>query len=73
MFHVCGWMFPWACTFAHATQITLRTVNNTSIWHHLLNSKVSHYCAAPTVQVDQLMLLHIRPAASHECPDWIAE
>jgi hypothetical protein len=51
MFHACGWTFPWSITMAFATQITLRTVNNSMIWHHLLNSGVSHYCAAPTVQV----------------------
>ena len=34
-----------------APQITLRTVNISQIWYHFLNSGVSHYCAAPTVQV----------------------
>ncbi|KAJ7597197.1 hypothetical protein C8J56DRAFT_773009, partial [Mycena floridula] len=51
MFHAAGWTFPWANTFAFATQITLRTVNYDLIWKHLLTSSVSHYCAAPTVQL----------------------
>ncbi|KAF8203111.1 AMP-dependent synthetase and ligase [Pholiota molesta] len=51
MFHAAGWTYPWASVFAFATQITLRTVNYTQIWYHLLNSGVTHYCAAPTVQI----------------------
>ncbi|PBK76966.1 acetyl-CoA synthetase-like protein [Armillaria solidipes] len=51
MFHAGGWTFPWSSTFAFATQITLRTVNYPRIWNHFLNSKVTHYCGAPTVQV----------------------
>ncbi|KIP08879.1 hypothetical protein PHLGIDRAFT_103706 [Phlebiopsis gigantea 11061_1 CR5-6] len=51
MFHACGWTFPWAITLAFATQITLRTVDPSQLWYHFLNSGVSHYCAAPTVQI----------------------
>ncbi|KAI0322681.1 acetyl-CoA synthetase-like protein [Amylostereum chailletii] len=51
MFHAAGWTFPWACTFAFSTQITLRTVNYPQIWKHLLHSNVTHYCGAPTVQI----------------------
>jgi hypothetical protein len=32
-------------------QITLRTVDYSLIWKHFLNSGVTHYCGAPTVQV----------------------
>jgi len=32
-------------------KITLRTVDFSLIWKHLLNSRVTHYCGAPTVQV----------------------
>lgn len=32
-------------------QITLRTVSYPHIWNHLINSGVTHYCGAPTVQV----------------------
>lgn len=55
MFHACGWTYPWAITAAFATQITLRTVNVSQIWYHLLKSGVTHYCAAPTVQVSLLV------------------
>ncbi|KAF9480080.1 acetyl-CoA synthetase-like protein [Pholiota conissans] len=51
MFHAAGWTFPFATVFAFSTQITLRTVNYTHIWNHLLESGVTHYCAAPTVQI----------------------
>ncbi|KAF9535875.1 hypothetical protein CPB83DRAFT_842498 [Crepidotus variabilis] len=51
MFHAAGWTFPWANVFSFATQITLRTVNYTHIWRHFLHSGVTHYCAAPTVQI----------------------
>ncbi|KAG6901906.1 hypothetical protein C0995_006744 [Termitomyces sp. Mi166 len=50
MFHASGWTFPWANVFAYATQITIRTVNYSLIWKHLLHSGVTHYCGAPTVQ-----------------------
>ncbi|KAJ7706385.1 hypothetical protein B0H17DRAFT_1036989 [Mycena rosella] len=51
MFHAGGWTFPYANTFAFATQLTLRTVNYPLIWKHFLNSAVTHYCGAPTVQI----------------------
>lgn len=51
MFHAAGWTFPWANVFAFATQVTLRTVDYSYIWNHLLHSSVTHYCGAPTVQI----------------------
>ncbi|KAI0823561.1 acetyl-CoA synthetase-like protein [Trametes gibbosa] len=51
MFHASGWTYPWAVTFAAAAQITLRSVSYPLIWNHLLNSGVTHYCGAPTVQI----------------------
>ncbi|KAJ2928934.1 hypothetical protein H1R20_g8292, partial [Candolleomyces eurysporus] len=51
MFHAAGWTYPWANVFAFSTQISLRTVNYTHIWNHLLHSGVTHYCGAPTVQI----------------------
>ncbi|KAJ6604460.1 hypothetical protein DFH09DRAFT_1122770 [Mycena vulgaris] len=51
MFHAAGWTYPWASVFAFATQITLRTVDYPLIWKHFLNSAVTHYCGAPTVQI----------------------
>ncbi len=32
-------------------QICLRSVSYPHIWNHLINSGVTHYCGAPTVQV----------------------
>ncbi|RDX46893.1 AMP-dependent synthetase and ligase [Lentinus brumalis] len=51
MFHASGWTFPWAVTFAAAAQICLRSVSYPHIWNHLINSGVTHYCGAPTVQI----------------------
>ncbi|KAJ7107624.1 hypothetical protein C8R43DRAFT_905737 [Mycena crocata] len=51
MFHAAGWTFPWANVFAFAAQITLRTVDYPLIWKHFLESGVTHYCGAPTVQI----------------------
>ncbi|KAJ7071215.1 hypothetical protein C8F01DRAFT_1109561 [Mycena amicta] len=51
MFHAGGWTFPWACVFAMGKQITMRTVDYPTIWKHFLNSSVTHYCGAPTVQI----------------------
>ncbi|KAF8307694.1 acetyl-CoA synthetase-like protein [Clavulina sp. PMI_390] len=51
MFHASGWTYPWAITFAFSAQITLRVVDPNLIWDHLLHSGVTHYCAAPTVQI----------------------
>ncbi|RPD66601.1 AMP-dependent synthetase and ligase [Lentinus tigrinus ALCF2SS1-6] len=51
MFHAGGWTFPWAITFAAAAQICLRSVSYPHIWNHLINSGVTHYCGAPTVQI----------------------
>jgi hypothetical protein len=33
-------------------QITIRSADPDLIWHHIINSGVTHYCAAPTVQVE---------------------
>ncbi|KAG8905434.1 hypothetical protein FRB99_008980 [Tulasnella sp. 403] len=51
MFHASGWTYPWAVTFSFAAQLMMRTVRYTDIWHHFLHSGVTHYCAAPTVQI----------------------
>ncbi|KAG9012722.1 hypothetical protein FRB93_001275 [Tulasnella sp. JGI-2019a] len=51
MFHAAGWTYPWAITFAFATQICMRSVRYPDIWRHFLESNVTHYCAAPTVQI----------------------
>ena len=56
-------------------QITLRTVDYTLIWKHLLHSKVTHYCGAPTVQVCALFSCSIKllPILIHYYVDWYRE
>ncbi|KAF8708468.1 AMP-binding enzyme C-terminal domain, partial [Rhizoctonia solani] len=51
MFHACGWTYPWANVFAFATQVTIRAVVNSIVWRHFTESRVTHYCGAPTVQI----------------------
>ncbi|KAG8982975.1 hypothetical protein FRB90_006401, partial [Tulasnella sp. 427] len=51
MFHACGWTYPWATVFGFSTQLFIRSVRYPDIWHHFLKSGVTHYCAAPTVQI----------------------
>ena len=60
MFHAVGWTYPWAATFSVSAQITLRAVSFPLIWNHLCNSSVTHYCGAPTVQVNSVSLLSSR-------------
>jgi acyl-CoA synthetase (AMP-forming)/AMP-acid ligase II len=50
-FHAAGWTFPWAVTAALGTHQILRKVDNDQIWDAILNHGVSHYCAAPTVNI----------------------
>ncbi|KAG8896804.1 hypothetical protein FRC01_011615, partial [Tulasnella sp. 417] len=51
MFHACGWTYPWATAFGFATQLFIRSILYPDIWRHFLSSGVTHYCAAPTVQI----------------------
>ncbi|GAC1308083.1 MAG: acyl--CoA ligase family protein [Vulcanimicrobiaceae bacterium] len=51
MFHCCGWSFAWAVTAAGATHRCLRNVDAATIWRHLRESQISHFCAAPTLLV----------------------
>lgn len=51
MFHACGWTYPWANVFGYTAQLFMRSIQYPDIWHHFLNSGVTHYCAAPTVQI----------------------
>ncbi|KAI0950025.1 hypothetical protein AcV7_008619 [Taiwanofungus camphoratus] len=61
MFHASGWTYPWAITFASASQITLRTVSYPHIWNHIINSGVTHYCGAPTVQIGLINAPQAKP------------
>lgn len=51
MFHCNGWTFPWAVTAAAATHVCLRKVEPPRIWELFKDEGITHYCAAPTVQI----------------------
>lgn len=51
MFHCNGWTFPWAVTAVAATHVCLRRVEPARIWDLFESENVTHYCAAPTVQI----------------------
>ncbi|GAA5932475.1 hypothetical protein JCM3775_005929 [Rhodotorula graminis] len=50
-FHVLGWCFPWSTTMAMCTQVCLRAMDYSVIWDAFLNDGITHYNAAPTVQI----------------------
>lgn len=49
MFHAMGWTFPWAVTAARGTHYCLRKIEYPEIWRLLKEEKITHFCAAPTV------------------------
>ncbi|KAI1616332.1 fatty-acyl-CoA synthase [Exophiala viscosa] len=49
MFHAMGWTFPWAVTAARGTHYCLRKIDYPEIWRLLKDERITHYCAAPTV------------------------
>ncbi|HLW13311.1 MAG TPA: AMP-binding protein [Casimicrobiaceae bacterium] len=49
MFHCNGWCFPWAVTVMGGAHLCLRKAEPATIWRHLRESGVTHFCAAPTV------------------------
>lgn len=51
MFHCNGWTFPWAVTAVAATHVCLRKVEPARIWELFEDEGITHYCAAPTVQI----------------------
>jgi len=51
-------------------QITLRTVDYSLIWKHFLNSRVTHYCGAPTVQVRDLLQCLLTRCLTYNDKDW---
>jgi fatty-acyl-CoA synthase len=51
MFHCNGWTFPWAVTAVAATHVCLRKVEPPRIWELFEGEDITHYCAAPTVQI----------------------
>lgn len=51
MFHCDGWCYTWGVTAVSGTHICLRNVDSEKIWNLFETEKVTHYCAAPTVQL----------------------
>jgi fatty-acyl-CoA synthase len=51
MFHCNGWTFPWAVTAIAGTHVCLRKVEPARIWELFESEDITHYCAAPTVQI----------------------
>ena len=51
MFHCNGWTLPWAVTAIAGTHICLRKVEPERIWELFESEGITHYCAAPTVQI----------------------
>ena len=51
MFHCNGWTYPWAVTAIAGTHVCLRKVESPRIWELFESEGITHYCAAPTVQI----------------------
>ena len=51
MFHCNGWTYPWAVTAVAGTHVCLRKVEPARIWDRFKEESITHYCAAPTVQI----------------------
>src|SRR5215203_97483 len=51
MFHCNGWTFPWAVTAIAGTHVCLRRVEPARVWDLFEAEGITHYCAAPTVQI----------------------
>src|SRR5829696_4111266 len=51
MFHCNGWTLTWAVTAIAGTHVCLRKVDPGRIWELFESEEITHYCAAPTVQI----------------------
>jgi fatty-acyl-CoA synthase len=51
MFHCNGWTLPWAVTAVAGTHVCLRKVEPGRVWEYFESEGITHYCAAPTVQI----------------------
>jgi acyl-CoA synthetase (AMP-forming)/AMP-acid ligase II len=51
LFHACGWTFPWAVTAVRGTHYCLRKIDYPEIWRLLKDEAISHFNAAPTVNI----------------------
>jgi fatty-acyl-CoA synthase len=61
MFHCNGWCFTWAVTAVGGTHVCLRQVEAGTIFRLIMEEKVSHLCAAPTI----LIMMVSYPEAKH--------
>ncbi|MGF1472130.1 MAG: acyl--CoA ligase family protein [Rubrobacteraceae bacterium] len=52
MFHCDGWCYTWGVTAVSGTHVCLRKVDPEKIWSLFEAEGVTHYCGAPTVQLD---------------------
>ncbi|KAA8911617.1 hypothetical protein TRICI_003775 [Trichomonascus ciferrii] len=51
MFHAAGWVNPYAVTSVRGTHYCLRKVDGDRIWDLLINEGITHFNAAPTVNI----------------------
>ena len=49
MFHAVGWTFPWSVCAVRGTHVCLRKIDYGLIWRLLIEERVTHFNAAPTV------------------------
>lgn len=54
MFHCAGWTFPWSVTAVGGVHVCLRKIDYGEIWRYLIEEGVTHYNAAPTVNLNLL-------------------
>jgi acyl-CoA synthetase (AMP-forming)/AMP-acid ligase II len=54
MFHCAGWTFPWSVTAVGGVHVCLRKIDYAEIWRYLTEEGVTHYNAAPTVNLNLL-------------------
>ncbi|MGI9049221.1 MAG: acyl--CoA ligase family protein [Rubrobacteraceae bacterium] len=54
MFHCNGWTYPWAVTAIAGTHVCLRKPEPARIWELFESENITHYCAAPTVQIGRV-------------------
>jgi len=51
MFHANGWTFTWIVTGAGATHVCLRRVDAENVYRHVMDERITTFCAAPTVLI----------------------
>ena len=52
MFHCNAWSYAWAVTAIGACHVFLKTTNAKAIVASIINQKITHFCAAPTVLIN---------------------